>query len=198
MSMKKALVALAAMAISTGAIAGPSWTYVDLGVAIGNSDDDGEDTQAYALRGSFGFANIWHIQADIASGEEDGGKSNSIAGGFDVTRYVIRGGLHPAVSDNADFVLDIAYASTEAENDAGKIKGKSYNLRTGVRADVGKLELRSFVTWDFVDPDDGEKGRELGYKVGGQYNFSDAWSVGLDTDILGEENLSNLYVRWSF
>ena len=195
--MKKALVALAAMAISTGAIAGPAWTYVDLGVAIGNSDNQGEDTQAYALRGSFGFANIWHIQADIASGEFDGGKS--VSGGRDFTSYVIRGGLHPAVSDNADFVLDIAYLSTEETNTSNaKATDKAYQLRTGVRADVGKLELRSFVSWDFVDPDDGEKKRELGYTVGGQFNFSDAWSVGLDTDILGEENLSNLYVRWSF
>jgi hypothetical protein len=194
--MRKALIALAAMAVSTGAIAGPAWTYVDLGVAIGNSSNAGEDTQAYSLRGSFGFANIWHVQAAFASGESDGGKGTT--GGDDTTGYLIRGGLHPAVSDNTDFVLDIGYLSNEDDDGSTTEKAKIYQLRTGVRADVGKLELRSFVTWDFVDPDDGEKQRELGYKVGGQFNFSDAWSVGLDTDILGDDNLSNLYVRWSF
>ena len=55
--MKKLLVAAAAMAISTGAIAGPSWTYVDLGVVLGDGADD-EDLIGYGLRGSFGFGNI--------------------------------------------------------------------------------------------------------------------------------------------
>jgi len=200
--MRKALVALAAMAVSTGALAGPSWTYVDLGVILGDGASD-EDVTGYGVRGSFGFANIWHIQADIGGWEQNGGKGS---GGEDVTLYTLRGGIHPAVTDNTDFVLDISYVGAEADDGSVKIKPKAYGVRTGVRSNVGKLELRGFITLASFDDDAGEKTRQTGLTLGGQYNFSDAWSVGLDQDVSlissgfsGVANdLTNLYVRWSF
>jgi len=207
--MKKLIIAAAAMAVSTGALAGPSWTYVDLGYVFGNSDlATGEDTSGAALRGSFGFGNIWHIQAAVAGGEINGGKSPDFQG-TDFSSYEIRGGIHPAVTDNTDFVLDIGYTGSELEFcntqpcDNDKTKPSAFDIRTGVRANVGQLELRSFLSWNFVDSDssdntfDGE-GQTLSYAVGAQYNFSDAWSVGIDTEILDSDNLSDLYVRWSF
>jgi hypothetical protein len=199
--MKKILLTMAALALSTSAIAGPSWTYVDLGFIVGDGSDD-EDTTGYALRGSFGFGDLWHIQADIGAFESNGGKGNNIApDGTDNTVYTIRGGIHPAVTDNTDFVLDISYTGAEDESDTNKNKPKAYGIRTGVRSNIGKLELRGFVTLASTDNDrDGteeSKTLQIIPAIGGQYNFSDAWSVGIDTALEGD-NLSNLYVRWSF
>jgi hypothetical protein len=197
--MKKILLTMAALALSTSAIAGPSWTYVDLGFIVGDGSDD-ESTTGYALRGSFGFGDLWHIQADVGSFETGGGKS-STTNGTDNSLYTIRGGIHPAVTDNTDFVLDISYTGAEDETGTAKVKPKAYGLRTGVRSNIGKLELRGFVTLASTDNDqDGSaesKTLQIIPAIGGQYNFSDAWSVGIDT-VLEEDNLSNLYVRWSF
>jgi hypothetical protein len=204
--MKKLLLTMAALALSTSAIAGPSWTYVDLGVVVGDGNQD-EDLVGYGLRGSFGFGDLWHIQADVASFEQNGGKGTDnsaipgTADGTDNTLYTIRGGIHPAVTDNTDFVLDISYTGAEDENSTTKNKPKAYGIRTGVRSNVGKLELRGFVALASTDNDKDapadSKVWEIIPTIGGQYNFSDAWSVGLDTALEGD-NLSNLYVRWSF
>jgi hypothetical protein len=200
--MKKLLLTMAALALSTSAIAGPSWTYVDLGVVVGDGNAD-EDLIGYGLRGSFGFGDLWHIQADVASFEQNGGKGNAgPPAGTDNTLYTIRGGIHPAVTDNTDFVLDISYTGAEVENSTTKDKPKAYGIRTGVRSNVGKLELRGFVTLASTDNDLSgaaeSKTLQIIPSIGGQYNFSDAWSVGADTDILGEDNITDLYVRWSF
>jgi len=194
--MKKLLVAAAALALSTGAIAGPSWTYVDLGAVLGDGSAD-EDTIGYGLRGSFGFGDLWHIQADVAGFEVNGGKD--VLGGSDDTIYTLRGGIHPAVTDNTDFVLDISYTGAESESVGGalKLKPKAYGLRTGVRSNIGNLELRGFVALQGTDDDAGSKTRQIVPTIGGQYNFSDAWSVGVDT-VLEGNNLTDLYVRWSF
>jgi hypothetical protein len=211
--MKKALITMAALATSTSVMAGPSWTYVDLGIQFADTEIvTGEDTIGYVLGGSFGFGSLWHIAADITQTEVNGGKGKDF--GFDDTSYELRGGIHPAVTDNTDFVLDIGYNGSEWDADGVKIKPKSYDIRTGLRANVGQLELRSFVAIeqydndfdDVVDGFDG-KGRRMVYSVGGQYNFSDAWSVGIDHIVGGGveidefeagDNLTDLYVRWSF
>lgn len=198
--MKKALIALAAMAVSTGALAGPSWTYVDLGLVVADGSND-EDTTGAALRGSFGFADLWHIQASVAGFEEAGGKSK---GGADITAYELRGGIHPAVTDNADFVLDIGYLGAEEKTEDGgsqKLKPSSYDIRAGYRQDIGNLELRGFIKYARTDNDaEGEASEKVWNLIpslGLQYNFSDAWSLGADY-VIEDDNLTNIYVRWSF
>ena len=188
------------MAISTGAMAGPSWTYVDLGVVIGDGStaNGGEDTSGLNLRGSFGLGDLWHIQANVSAFETGGGKSEE--GGADITTYGLRGGLHPAVTDDAQFVLDIGYQGGEAKNNANesvKLKPSLYDIRGGYRQNIGALELRGFIQYARIDTDDGVKTWDIIPSLGIQYNFSDAWSVGADT-FLEDDNLTDLYVRWSF
>jgi hypothetical protein len=201
--MKKLLLTMAALALSTSAIAGPSWTYVDLGFVVGDGSDD-EDLTGYGLRGSFGFGDLWHIQADVAQFEQNGGKGNAgPPAGTDNTLYTIRGGIHPAVTDNTDFVLDISYSGAEDESGTAKVKPKEYGIRTGVRSNIGNLELRTFIALVSRDNDqDGDASStvlRIVPTIGGQYNFSDAWSVGIDTSLDDDQNnISDLYVRWSF
>jgi hypothetical protein len=217
--MKKVLITMAALAASTSVMAGPSWTYVDAGVSFADSNYElGDDAIGYGIRGSFGFGSLWHIQANVASVEVNGGKGDPI--GFDDTTYSLRGGIHPAVTDNTDFVLDIGYEGQEWDFDGLKVKPTSYDIRTGLRSNVGQLELRAFISivqndFDVDDAGFDGKGRTIEYSVGGQYNFSDAWSVGIDHVVGGGvdevipdvgdnarlrwgQNVTDVYVRWSF
>ena len=203
--MKKLMIAVAALAISGTAVAGPSWTYVDLGAVIGDSSTKDAETQGVALRGSFGFGNLWHAQLELAQGETNGGKSNLNGNGSDNFIYAIRGGIHPAITDNTDFVLDLGYTDIEDEfafgagNSATKENITALDIKTGVRSNVGPLELRAFVSLGFVDGEaNNAEGRDVSYMVGGQYNFSDAWSVGADVNLAERGDLMDLYVRWSF
>jgi hypothetical protein len=195
----KIIFAVAALTLSGAAFAGPAWTYVDLGAFIGDSADKDAETQGAALRGSFGFANIWHVQADFASGDLRGGKSET-PNGADLTAYSIRGGIHPALSDNTDFVLDLGYGNLEEKEASAKNSADILALRTGVRSNVGPVELRAFVSLEAFDGSDDSdaEGRNISYSVGGQYNFSDAWAVGTDVTVSEQDDLMNIYVRWSF
>jgi len=187
--MKKVLLTLAALALSGTAMAGPSWTYVDLGYITGDSTGD-DSIDGYSLRGSFGFGDLWHVEGFVANEENDS---------FDNDSYGIRGGIHPALTDNTDFVLDLGYAQTDGDSSSDP-DPTAFQFRTGVRSNIGNVELRSFVSLVFGDDDSGmdEEFRSVMYSVGGQYNFSDAWSVGADASVGESNDRLNLYVRWSF
>ena len=81
MKSLKLIVAAAALTISGAAVAGPSYTFVDLGYLTGDSGD--ERTDGFGLRGSFGFANLWHVAAEVSAAEAGGGKSK--VGGADIS-----------------------------------------------------------------------------------------------------------------
>jgi hypothetical protein len=196
--MKKLILALAAFGLSSVAMAGPSWTYADVGFFVGDSDGKDMETQGFALRGSLGFGAIWHAQLDYADGEFDGGKSD---GGADVDGYAIRAGIHPAATDDTDWVLDLGYSSQSYDDGFGDYDYDGIDLRTGVRSNISdNIELRAFISLGSWDGDgSSDEGVEVAYSVGTQYNFNEAWSVGADASFnTSDVDLMNLYVRWSF
>jgi hypothetical protein len=189
--------AVAALTLSGAAVAGPAWTYADLGVFIGDSSGKDEETQGLALRGSYAFADMWHVQAELASGEVGGGKSET--GGADVTAYGIRGGIHPSITENTDLVLDLGYSNVEMDFGGSKPDADAIDIRTGVRSNLGPVELRAFVSLGFFDGDgSNDEGRDIAYAVGGQYNFSPAWAVGTDITVSDSDDLIDIFVRWNF
>ena len=189
--MKKLILALAAFGLSSVAMAGPSWTYVDLGYVVGDSDGDDNDVDGFSLRGSLGFAGIWHVQLDYLDVDID-----QFDESFD--GYELRGGIHPAATDNTDFVLDFAYFDrTKEESGSSDVDTDGFTFRTGVRSNISdNIELRSFISLTYGEVEN-EDFTDIGYAVGGQYNFNEAWSVGADATV-GGDDLANLYVRWSF
>jgi len=190
--MKKLILALAAFGLSSVAMAGPSWTYADIGYVVGDSDGNNDDVDGFSLRGSLGFAGIWHAQLDYTDVDVDPDAS--------VDAYEIRVGIHPAATDNTDFVLDIGYFDgTVEESGEPDLDFDGISLRTGVRSNISdNIELRSFISLTYGDFEN-EDFTEISYSVGGQYNFNEAWSVGADAEFNGiEGDLMNLYVRWSF
>jgi len=218
----RTILAFAALAVSGAAVAGPSYSFVDLGYLTGDSGDD--RTDGVGIRGSFGFANIWHVAGELEGAEAAGGKG-SASNGADVSGGNIYVGLHPAVTDNTDLVIDLGFEALEAKqapfgaND-GKTEVQSVFLRTGPRALLAgdKLELSAYISVAVGESDDsgtpgGSKDdfTNVGLQLGGQYYFTPAVSLGAEAQVngarsgpsgntvsLGNDDLLRIFVRWSF
>jgi len=200
------LAATAALALSGVAVAGPSYTYVDGGITIGDSFGDNSETEGLALRGSFGFADIFHVGGGYGQGDLDGGKSESC---FDVTSYNLYFGVNPAITENMDLVSRIGYAKSELDADGfNDLELSGLWLEVGPRAMVGeKLELNAAVTLFTGEVEetsgctncDKDDLNEFGFRVGGEYYFTPAFSVGLDSEMNGFfGDAVNIHGRWSF
>jgi hypothetical protein len=209
--MKKVLLTAAALALSTSAIAGPSWTYGDVSYIRGDSGD--QDTEGYGVRGSFGFADKWHVRGEFKDGEVEGGSNPT--GGADDDAYNLVVGIHPAITDSTDFVFELSYFDGSVDSfqfdsniNSGREVGEDadgYGLTIGLRSMIAdNLEVNGFVTSISGD----EKvwsGSEFGSSdfteievtVGGQYFFTDNIGLGVDVNV-GDGDSANFYARYSF
>lgn len=195
--MKKAMIALAAMAVTGTAVAGPSWTYADFG--YNRSTSGSEDTDGYSIRGSLGFADIWHVGASWIDGEVAGGKGS---GGADTDGYELTVGVHPAVSDTTDLVFEISYADADVDTASVSGSGDGYALTSGLRSMwTENLEINAAVSVvdASVDGCSSCDSTSIVVGAGGQYLFTDNVGVGVDVANGGTGgNTANFYVRWNF
>ena len=213
----KTIIVIAALTVSGIAIAGPSYTFVDLGYLTGDAGD--ERTDGLGVRGSFGFAGMWHVAGELNALEANGGKDKN---GQDISGVTIYGGLHPAMTDNTDLVIDLGFDVFEAEEQAsgandGKTDIQAIFLRTGPRALLAgdKLELSAYVSVAIgeTDPSLGTKQdyTNVGLQLGGQYYFTPAISLGVEAEVNGarsgpsgssisggNDDLVRIFGRWSF
>jgi len=213
----KLIAAAAALTISSVAVAGPSYTYIDGGIVVGQSTGDDSETQGLALRGSFGFANIWHVGADLVGGEVNGGKKDNKATGADATAYALYVGLNPAMTENLDLVVRLGIAGGEEKflvNGADvKDEYSEIYLQAGPRGMIGeKFEwsvLANIGAGEYETSTKQEKDdfRNVGAQAGAAYYFTPNMSLGLDVGIAGNadrvgvysrEGVADLYFRWSF
>ena len=216
--MKKAIIALAAMAASSAAVAGPSWTYIDGAYLRGSSAEQAgtDKVQGYELAGSFGFANIWHVAGAYGAAENDVGPNAAEIEDY----YTITGGVHPAITDNTDFVAEIGYTSWALLNTpvnsvaTTSQDATAYDLTVGVRSMLSdRFELNGFLTYQAGDTDAAsgtkDKFQIFAPSVGGQYFFTDALSVNLaytwgdvQSSVTGgtfiAADTARFGVRWSF
>ena len=194
------VVAAAALAVSGAAIAGPSYTYADLGFTVGDSFGNNNDTDGYAIRGSFGFADVFHVGGGITDGDVDGGKGS---GGADNSGYNVYVGFNPAMTENLDLVARIGYFDEEFKFDGGKEEATGVSFEIGPRAMVSdNLELNAAVSLLLGEDKDGgvkEDFTLVAYRVGGEYYFTPALSLGLDAAVAsGNQSEANIHVRYSF
>ncbi|MEE4184613.1 MAG: hypothetical protein V2J12_02465 [Gammaproteobacteria bacterium] len=200
--MKKIILASAALALSTSAMAGPKWTYADLGYVVGSSVE--EDTDGYGIRGSFGFADIWHVRGGYSDFEVQGGDDK---GGLDVDGFNAYVGVNPALTENTDFVFEVGYSDFDlGQNDSAD----GISLVVGLRSMfTDNLELNAFVETSSGDIDFGggssEDFTEVRATFGGQYFFTENVGVGVDVSVGGNSstaavlgNSANFYARYSF
>jgi len=195
--MKKSILALAAMAITGTAVAGPNWTYVDAGYVRGSSGN--EDTDGFSLQGSVGFAEIWHAQLDYSDGEANGGKSS---GGTDNDGYTFTVGVNPAVSDTTDLVFDLSYFDIDNDTASSSSSVDGYGLGVGLRTMwTDQLEVNGGA--EVVSGDAGGSNSDFTnviVSVGGVYSFTDNVAVSMDVangGIVGG-NAARFGVRWNF
>ena len=202
MNKMRCIVAAAALIASGTVAAGAPWTFVDLGYVTGDSGD--EKSMGAALRGSLGFAKIWHVGLGVSSFEDDGGKGKGPPNnpGSDNTGVNVFVGLHPALTSNTDLVLDLGYTSVEVDDGSTKDDINGIYLRAGPRAMIGeKFEISGYLVGT-VGQDKTQTGQpdftSVGLQVGGAYYFTPAVSLGADGELEGSEDIVNIYVRWSF
>lgn len=186
--MKKVIILLATMAFSGGAIAGPAWTYVDAGYLRANSGDDTAD--GYSLMGSFGL-DIFHVNGEWVDGTDSDDD--------DFDGYRIGAGIHPAITDATDLVLEIGYSELswdDFSNDPSWI-----DLTLGVRSMISdSFELNSSIVTEMGDSDTGSDDdfTEIILNVGGQYFFTDNISLNATVGVGSENNVAKFGARWSF
>jgi len=211
MKTLKTIFLVALLALPGIAFAGAPWTYVDLGLNTADSGD--ERTSGVGLRGSIG-TNLFHAGLEVESNEWAGGKDK---GGADEMGYALWVGLHPAMTDNVDLVLDLGYAGSEFETVSGSTTFKddvtALFLRAGPRALLAgdKLELYGYLQLAFGDDKFSSSTSQdwtgVGYVVGGQFYFSPAWSLGAEAEINGGATPASqivsadqlkVFLRWSF
>ena len=215
--------ATAALTVSSVAVAGPNYTYAQLGFYTAVSQGK-EDTGGFVLRGSYG-EDIFHVGAGIASGEYDGGRSkqsDTNEFGADTDAYELYAGVNPAITDNIDAVVRVGYTAGEFK---GRIDGKNFKLEDealflsfGTRAMITeKFELNAFATYSAGNIKQKEAGDsawtgkqdfvDWTYTVGGIYNFTDMFAAGLsleigqpDQDLFGltTTNVGTLFARVNF
>jgi hypothetical protein len=188
--MKKLLISVAAMALSTGAIAGPNWTYIDLGVVL--ADSSGKDTAVgAALTGSFGLdlfhGNLTYTAISDATSRDTSGTPGPIAPlcdgasgckGDDYDSIRVGVGIHPAITDSTDLVVEIGY--TDGSFDDANQDPDAIDLTFGVRSmitDQFELNAMAIIADGSTDTGSDDDAQEAGFRFGGQYFFSDAISV---------------------
>lgn len=201
------LAATAALTVSSVAVAGPNYTYAQLGYVAIDSEGS-EDSGGFELNGSFGFADLFHVGGGVFAGEFDGGKgkiNDNGDEGADVDAFNIYVGVNPAITDNIDAIVRVGYG--EAEN-KGKRGGYPFKpiavdakterdflfLQFGTRALITeKFELNAFATYSAGNIKQKEAGDsawtgkqdfvDWTYTVGGIYNFTDMFAAGLSLEI---------------
>ena len=207
----KLLAATAALTVSSVSVAGPNYTYAQLGFYTADSQGK-EDTGGFELKGSFGFADLFHVGAAIESGEKDGGKSKyngDLIGGneaaADTDGFEIYAGVNPAITDNLDAIVRVGYGEFENKGKRGgfplepivvdaKTERDFLFLQFGTRALITeKFELNAFATYSAGNIKQKRSGQsaftgkqdfvQWSYEVGGIYNFTDMFAAGVSLEM---------------
>ena len=201
--MKKLLLTVALMAITGTAVAGPEWTYADIGWVIVDSGEsnplmtgggDEDDVNGFSVGGSIAFGGNWHANLEYQDIDESG------SGGIEFDGYRAAIGLHPALTADTDLVMEVGYFEVDLDGPAGlDNEADGFDVSFGVRSMItDKLELRAIISTSMGEWDDmgGEEDfTDSGLTVGGQWNWNDNASTSVD---LTEDEVVKVAYRWNF
>ena len=204
----KYAVAAAALTLSGAAMAGPGWTFVELGYDFGDNDvgnmgpfnafsskyEDG--TKGYRLDGSLGFGSMYH--AALKYGKSDYYKSQNYQTNSERRDYQVTLGIHPAVTDSTDLVVEINYLKSEYKSDAlngacCKYKDSGAGLAVGLRSMLSDtVEGNAKIGMQKTDLKD----VEVALEAGGAWNFATNWALTADAKIGESESTIGAGIRW--
>jgi len=167
-----------------------SYSYIDLGyeavefdVAPGlNVDGDG-----FAIGGSFEGGDSWNVIAGYGSTNFDFS--------VDLNEFIIGAGYHTPISDQVDFVAELAYVGIDVE-----VLGTSVLDDDGIGASVGLRGMMSDVvelsgSINYVDL--GGSG-ETSFDADAWFNLSPAFALGINAGFGDDVTSYGVGVRWYF
>jgi hypothetical protein len=197
-----ALLSAAALLGSAVAQAELPWTYAEIGYSKADGNDFFE-SDAFDLKGSIGFAEMWHASLQYTDGETDG----DFFSGEDFDGYRVVAGAHPQMTPNTQAIVDLAYFDYEYDGGEGS---DGVSLGFGLRHSLtDKLEIMSEIWYTEGNIDDDGSGdfdyNDTAIEVGGRYNWMPQLSTGLTLGIngggsvgLSSDDVLRIDVRWSF
>lgn len=179
---------------------GPRYTYLELGYVNIELDDPGflgedPDGDGFAFGGSVAVADMVHLFAGYTDSELD---FSTPFGKVDVDyRTLSLGvGLNYAIASNIDLVGRLAYVNAEAKALGEKVDEDGYGISGGVRAMVTEqFELNGFVNYVDLGSDVGD---DTSVSIGGLYNFTDLFAVGLGGEFGSDVRVITVGVRFYF
>lgn len=169
--MLRSIAVISLLALSAPALAEtPSWNFIEAGWQRIDIDESGVDADGdgFGIGGSFEIADSWHILASYAQADFDFG--------VDFDQFLIGGGYHTALTDNTDFVADIAYTRVEVSaSGLGSADDDGIAARIGVRGMLtDQFELAGFITQTELD----DSGGDTALSGEGWYNFTPMFAAG--------------------
>lgn len=204
--MKNFIIGVSIFVFSSMAVAeGPSWTYASFGFVAGDSSDEEEDGNYSGHSFNASAELIDNIHARIDYADVDLNDDDSSEG------YTIALGVHSAVTDNTDLVVEFVSTNYDfEESNVNEGEGyDGYGLNVGLRSMFSnKLELSGGVSFKELELDtnfNGDNERHVTIYFGGQYIVNENMGIGIDysefdvqtTDDFGSIGILNVYARWS-
>lgn len=182
------------LALSASASA-QNFDYSYLTLGYGNTDFDAisADGEGFILGGSYAFTNKLH---GFASYDAADLSSSTLLIGVDATRANAGIGYNTTMSDKLDMFARLSYEYVDLDGGVGNsIDDTGFGFGVGLRfAASNNLELNAGI--NYVDYSD--LGDDTSLEVGGLYNFSDSFSLGLAAETSDEVTSFALSGRFYF
>ena len=168
--MLRSSLILLLLAFSASASAeGFDYNYFQLSYGTIDFDDINVDGDGFGLAGSYAINPDWHVFADYEAASLD----------FDIDATTLGAGIgyHTELSPVVDLVASLSYQYVEFDAPAvSSIDDNGFGLGVGLRfAASDKFELNAGIS--YVDLSD--SGDDTGFDVGGLYDFTDSFSLGI-------------------
>jgi long-subunit fatty acid transport protein len=145
------------------------YNYFSLGYGTTEFDNVNVDGDGFNVGGSYAINQSYHVFADYGSANLDGN--------IDATEFGAGIGWHTSLTDAVDLVAGLSYEYVELDAPAvTAIDDSGFGLGVGLRFAASEmLELNAGI--NYVDLSD--SGNDTGFSVGGLYDLTESFSVGL-------------------
>jgi len=170
--MRSSLAVLLLVFSASASAEGFDYNYLDLGYGTIEFDDLNVDGDGFEIGGSYAVSDAFHVFVDYNAADLDFN--------VDATTWDAGFGYNMGLSDTIDLVADLSYEYVEFDvPQFGSADDNGLGLGVGLRFAVGdRLELDAGVK--YIDLED--SGDDTGYSLGGLYDFTDSFSLGLSGD----------------
>ncbi len=177
------------LVFSASASAGDfDYNYFSLGYATIEFDDVNVDGDGFGLAGSYAINEDFHVFAGYEAAGLD----------FDIDATTLGAGIgwHTGLSPVVDLVANLSYQYVELDTPGpGNFDDSGLGLGVGLRfAASDKVELNAGI--NYVDLSD--SGGDTGFSLGGLYDFTDAFALGLGGNWSDDSSSYTLSGRFYF